>query len=219
MRINFKRSAMSPTEFERLVENVRIDGRLTSAVLACQNKDGAVEILSGHHRALAAIEAGLAQIDAIVITTPLSEERKAAIQLSHNAVTGKDNPSVLADLYRSLGLDAKMFSGLTDDVLDYDKLSISGFAAAVEYEELRVAFLPEDRASFELALKRVGKAKAIVATHFARFADFDAIFDAVVAVKEQKGVINSALGLLVMAELALERLAQLETDSAEEFVE
>jgi ParB-like chromosome segregation protein Spo0J len=104
---------MSPTEFGRLVENVKTDGRLTSAVLACVTQTGEVEILSGHHRCLAAIEAGLTEIDVLVITTPLSEERKAAIQLSHNAVTGQDNPSALADLYRNLGLDAKMFSGLT----------------------------------------------------------------------------------------------------------
>jgi hypothetical protein len=73
-----------------------------------------------------------------------------------------------------------------------------------------VAFLPEDRASFEVALKRIVKSKAVVNTHFARLSDFDAIFDAILGVKERKGVVNSALAPLVMAELALERLAQLD---------
>lgn len=204
---------MSPDEFARLVKNVKTDGRLTSLPLACANDDGSVEILSGHHRTLAAIEAGLEEIDVIVITTPLTEERKAAIQLSHNAVTGQDNPTVLADMYRQLGLDAKMFSGLTDAVLDLDKLTIGGFNAAVLYEELRVAFLPDDRQQFEAAVKKIKSAKTIFSTHVARYEDFDAIFDVLIAIKAERGVMNSALALLVMAELALERLAQIEAEN------
>jgi hypothetical protein len=201
---------MSPEEYARIVENVRTDGRLTSAVLACQNKDGSVEILSGHHRTLAAIDVGLTEVDVIVITTPLSEERKTAIQLSHNSVVGKDNPTTLAELYGSLGLDARMFSGLTDDVLDYDKISIAGFTAGVQYEELLVAFLPEDRQAFEAALQRIKKSGRLASTHLARYADFDALFDAVVATKNKRNVLNSAQALVVLAELAIERLNQLE---------
>ena len=100
-------------------------------------------------------------------------------------------------------------------MLDFDKMTIGGFTAGVEYEELRVAFLPEDKAAFELALKRVMKAKGpAVATHLARYADFDAIFDAIVAVKDQRSVLNSAMALRVMAELALERLSQIDADEA-----
>ena len=195
---------MSPAEYKRLCDNVRIDGRLTSAVLACQEGD-TIEILSGHHRRLAAIDVGLPEIEVIVITTPLSDERKTAIQLSHNAVIGKDNPSVLAQLYKEIGLDAKMFSGLTDDVLELDKLTLSGFQAGVQYEELRIAFLPEDKQAFEVALKRV-RASDKAATHLARYADFEKIFDAIIKIKDKRNVQNSAVALTVMAELACERL-------------
>src|SRR5258708_4381125 len=47
---------MDPGEFDRLVKNVRTDGKLTSAPLACQLEDGSIELLSGHHRTLAAIQ-------------------------------------------------------------------------------------------------------------------------------------------------------------------
>jgi hypothetical protein len=201
---------MSPEEYGRLKQNIATDGCLTSAILVCQNADGSLEILSGHHRCSAAIDAGIFDADVIVITTPIDEERKTAIQLAHNAVAGKDNPTVLAEMYQRLGLDAKMFSGLTDEVLSYDKISIAGLNAGLQYEQLLVAFLPEDRQAFELALRRVRKSNSIVATHFARFQDFDAVFDAVVAVKEKREVINSALALRVLAELAMERLQQLE---------
>src|SRR5215472_18033197 len=72
---------MEPEQFKRLVENVKVDGALTEIVLCCQNEDGSLEILSGHHRQEAAIAAGQATIWAMVITTPLDEERKYAIQL------------------------------------------------------------------------------------------------------------------------------------------
>lgn len=205
---------MAPPEFKRLVENVKTDGKLTSAVLACQNEDGSLELLSGHHRTAAAIAAEFATIEAIVITTPLNEERKVALQLSHNAVAGQDNPSLLAELYASLSLDAKIFSGLTDEVLDLDKLNLGSLAATtVQYEELRFAFLPEDRERFEEALKTIKESKTIKATHAVRLADFDQVFEAIIAVKDKRAVVNSALAVLVMAELALERLAENEASS------
>src|SRR4051794_35350405 len=71
---------MTPEQFKRLVTNVKIDGALTEIVLCCQDPDGSVEILSGHHRQEAAIAAGMDLIWAMVILTPLDEERKAAIQ-------------------------------------------------------------------------------------------------------------------------------------------
>jgi hypothetical protein len=200
---------MSPEEYGRLKQNIATDGCLTSAVLVCQDA-GVLEILSGHHRRDAAIDVGIFEGEVIVILTPLDEERKTAIQLAHNAVTGKDNPAVLAEMYSRLGLDAKMFSGLTDDILSLDKISIAGLNAGLQYEQLLVAFLPEDRQAFELALRRVRKSNSIVSTHFARFEDFDAVFNAVVAVKEKRQVVNSALSLRVLAELAMERLDQLE---------
>lgn len=201
---------MGPQQFARLVENIRTDGRLTSHILACQNGDGSIEILSGHHRVLAAIEVGITEIEAIVITTPLIEQRKVAIQLSHNAIAGKDDASLLRELYKELGLDAKMFSGLTDEVLDFNKMSITYMAPGVKYEELRFAFLPDDKVSFEQVLKRVKLEKDKVSTHVASYADFDKLFDTIIRVKETKNVANSAMALAILAELANERLDQLD---------
>ncbi|PXW61632.1 ParB-like nuclease family protein [Chelatococcus asaccharovorans] len=207
---------MDPGEFKRLVDNVSTDGALTSAVLACQNSDGSLEILSGHHRTEAAVAAGVEEIDVIVITTPLDEDRKAALQLSHNAITGKDNPSILQDMYRSLSLDAKMFSGLTDDILDgVDRIDLTALSSQnPTYEEIRLSFLPDDAQTLEANIDRLkAGAQKVRATHVARLADFDALFDAIVRVKVERGIVNSALAFLVMSELALERLDQLGEDA------
>lgn len=206
---------MAPAMFKRLVENVKIDGRLTTTVLVCQNKDGSLEILSGHHRTAAAIEAGLPLVDALVITTPLTEKRKVAIQLSHNSINGEDDQSLLAQLYASLDIDAKKFSGLDDSVLSGDKgpgaTALGG--ANIKYDELLFSFLPEDRVRFEGELEALAKRAKRFRIHAAPQSRFDDFFDAIVRTKSQLNIVNSGIALSVMARLAGERLDQLETEA------
>ena len=211
---------MDPIEFKRLVDNVRLDGKLTSMPLVYQHDDASLELLSGHHRTMAAIEAGLEVIFVEVILTRCDEARLTAIQLSHNAIAGKDNPGLLAELYASLDLDAKKFSGLTDNVLqDLVKLDISALASTtIKYQELILSFLPEDLTLFRNELERfTEKAKKKQPERWvARLADFDRVFDAVVKTKHETGIVNAALAILAMAELATERLEQIEAARAED---
>lgn len=206
---------MPPAMFKRLVENVKIDGRLTTTVLCCQDKDGSLEILSGHHRTAAAIEAGLPLVDTLVITTPLSEKRKVAIQLSHNSINGEDDQSLLAQLYASLDIDSKKFSGLDDSVLSGDKgpgaAALGG--ANIKYDELLFSFLPEDRVQFEVELEALAKRAKRFRIHAAPQSGFDGFFDAIVRTKQQLNIVNSGIALSVMARLAGERLDQLEAEA------
>lgn len=208
---------MPPTMFKRLVENVRIDGRLTSVVLACQAKDGTLELLSGHHRTAAAVEVGLPLIDVMVITTPLTEKRKVAIQLSHNSINGDDDASLLADLYSALDIDAKKFSGLDDSILDIGKGPNAGAlgGANIKYDELLFSFLPEDRKQFEIELEAVAKRAKKLRVHLAPHAVFDEFFDAIIRTKHQLNIVNSGIALSVMARLAAERLDEMEAEEAD----
>jgi hypothetical protein len=206
---------MAPAMFKRLVENVRIDGKLTTTVLVCENAGGVLEILSGHHRTAAAVEAGLQLVDALVITTPLSEARKVAIQLSHNSINGKDDGSLLAELYSALDIGAKKFSGLDDSVLDVGKgITASALGGAnIKYEELLFAFLPEDRKTFEIELEALAKRAKKLRVHAASHSVFDDFFDAVVRTKHQLNIVNSGIALATLATLAGERLDQIEAEA------
>jgi len=202
---------MEPVQFQRLVENVKIDGKLTSTVLCFLREDGAYELLSGHHRTEAAIEAGLTEIDVELILTPLSETRKRAIQLSHNAISGRDDPARLGQLWEGMELEAKKYSGLTDDDIgSFSDLKLDGLAAAgIRYEEVLLMFLPEDKGVLEDALKTLGeKGRKSLGVYAARVADFDLFFQSIVHTKHKLRITNSSIALLVMCELALERLAQ-----------
>lgn len=203
---------MNKHQFEQLVENIKIDGRLTGAVTCYQvNPDDPIEILSGHHRVEAAIEAGVAEIDAIVITTYLDPERKTAIQLSHNAITGQDDLAILGEMYLGLDLAAKKFSGLDDDAISsFDKVDLSGISAgSIKYQAVTFHFLPEDTAQVEAHLDNIAKAKS-VRHHAAHIETFDTFFETIVRTKRVMNVQNSATAMAVLVKLATERLNQIE---------
>lgn len=208
---------MTAQEMQRLVNNVRADGALTSVVLCCEEPDGTLEILSGHHRTKAATIVGLPSVTAMVITSPLTEQQKVAIQLSHNAVVGKDDKTTLAELYGALDLTWKLYSGLTDDdVIGFKALDLAGIGAgSINYEETTILFLPEDRATVLAALKRFEKERPRKSALLAPLEAYSAFFDAIVATKEHFNVGNAAVAMTVMAELALERLAQIEAEKGE----
>jgi hypothetical protein len=207
-----------PPAMAQLIENIRQDGCLTSTVLTCVHGDG-LEILSGHHRVEASIAAEIETIDVLVITSPLSAKRKIAIQLSHNAVVGEDDPAVLADLYASLGLTDRKYSGLDDDAMAaLADVDLSGLGVgAPRYFDMVIEFLPEEAEQFDRLLKRIeraAKAKRPPVRHVAHYQDFDALFDSLIRVKEHSDIHNSAIAMRMMAELAVERLKQIEAEDA-----
>jgi hypothetical protein len=199
--------------FSRLVANIKKDGCLTSFPLVNRQDDKLV-VASGNHRVLAAIKAGIEEHDVIEITTPLAREQFVALQLSHNAIAGQDDPNILRSLYDELDFGWKEYSGLTDDAFDINDLDTSVLRVEQPfYEELHVSFLPGDAAIFGDWLDRIGKSKA--ATRIVGlYDDFGLFFDELIAVKQATGVRNTAVALRLMAELAGKTLAADEARAA-----
>lgn len=203
---------MTAAQYERLVNNVKRDGCLTSLPLVYRDGDAFI-VLSGNHRTKAAADAGLKTIDVLEICTPLTPEERTAIQLSHNAITGQDELNTLQDLYRSLGLEERLYSGLDDSVLDMDPLKLPTLGSlSPEYVQVLLFFLPEDAAIVSEVLDRIAKQPKPL-YHFADLATWDEFFNSVVATKEGANVLNSAAALRAMARLAAERLDQLAAES------
>jgi hypothetical protein len=202
-------------KYNALVANLRRDRVLTSTPLIYRDI-----ILSGNHRVRAALEAGITLGTCQEILTELTEERQVAIQLSHNAINGEDDPSGLKELYEALPLDEKLYSGLTDDIFKDEPVDIASLGAITpQYEEVTLLFLPEERDAFIELVKRVEKAKAKTTTLVAELSTFNELFDAIVGVKQRLNVHNTAMALKLVAKLAVERLQQLETDGATDQVQ
>jgi len=203
--------------FKQLCENIRTDGGLTSTPLVYREEDGGLELLSGHHRTEAAIECGFFEGEVIVILTRLTEERKKAIQISHNSLTGKDDPSLLARMWEDMDLDSKRYSGLSEkDFEGFGKLKLDAIGAiAPKFEESLFLFLPEDAEIVHQALERFGKGKSRLKLYAARIEDWDRFFDTIVRTKTEMKVFNSGMALLTMCQLATERLDQIAAENAE----
>ncbi|WP_213322352.1 ParB N-terminal domain-containing protein [Klebsiella aerogenes] len=203
---------MDPDEFERLVRNIKKDGVLTSFPVVYRGT-----VLSGNHRTQAAIKAGLVESHVIEIVSELTADEQLAIQLSHNAIKGKDDSNILRELYESINsLDLKLYSGLTDDAFKISDVEVQTLSfVQPTYEDMVIAFLPEEKALFVEALEKIGKKakdRLIVA---GRASDFDLIFDAVIKTKSELNIINTAEALKTIAELALQKLEELPDESAD----
>ena len=215
---------MTAAQQQRLTENIKADGVLTSLPLVwlMQVEDGTptatppvYEIVSGNHRVISAKEAGLLEIDVIVIVNWISPARRVQIQLAHNAVGGQDDLSILEQLYEGLDLAGKQYSGLTDDAFaSLRDISMSGFSVdGPEYQEVYLTFLPEDATQFENMVTRAAKASKAI-HHAAHIETFASLFDSIVRVKESQNIQNNAVAISTLAELAMERLDQIEAEAA-----
>lgn len=148
-------------QYSRLVENVKKDGRLTSVPFACRNDDGTYLILSGNHRVMAAIDAGLKDIDVMTTDDSLSEAQRVAIQLSHNSIAGQDDPAVLTQLFEKLEeVDWKLYSGLDDKNLELlmKVVPIPIVETPLEYRTVGLVFLPS---GLDEAKKSLEEAKTL----------------------------------------------------------
>ena len=200
--------------FAQLVANIKRDGCLTSFPLVNRQGDD-LTVASGSHRVAAAMKAGLVEHDVIEITSPLTREQFVALQLSHNAIVGEDDPNVLRALYDELGFEWKEYSGLTDDAFKVEDLDMSVLRVEQPfYEELFVSFLPADAAIFNDWLDKIGKSNSAAARLVGLYADFGRFFEALLAVKHATGIHNTAVALRLMAELAGEALAAKEVAEA-----
>jgi hypothetical protein len=151
-------------QYGRLVENVKRDGKLTSVPFACRNDDGSYLVLSGNHRVMAAIDAGLESIEVMTTDDPLSETQRVAIQLSHNSIAGQDDPAVLTQLFEKLeDVDWRLYSGLDDKTLDLlmKVEPIAPIDAPLEYKSVNLIFLPS---SLDEAKKSLDEAKSMSKT-------------------------------------------------------
>lgn len=203
---------MRNSTFKQLTDNLEVDKTLTSVPLVYRDI-----VYSGNHRVKAAIAAGIEEAPVLELVGHVSEERLRALQLSHNELTGEDDPGILARIYEKLGFNWKKYSGLTDErVHKLRELSLKNFAVGnPKYQELILLFLPEQLEVFQAALDTIEhKIKKKVPVWLASMSAFDAVFDAVVKVKKLKGVANSAIAIRALADLALERLAELAEQEA-----
>ena len=208
--------------FRQLTANIRADGRLSSMPLCWETPAGDLEVLSGNHRVQAAVEAGLARILVLVLHGDLSKARRIAIQLSHNALVGTDDPTLLAELWAEIDdIEAKLYAGLSsDEVSRLEKIDLVGFTTPQVYTRtISLAFVDTELARFDAVLEQLESLPGETA-HMVPLEQFERFFKALEGVKTAFEIRNTSLAILRMCELCEAALAAMpperEADGAPE---
>jgi rRNA maturation endonuclease Nob1 len=147
---------MRHEQFQRLVANLKRDGVLTSVPLV----DTELNLLSGHHRVKAALEAGIVEADVMVAWRadgePLTRKQIVGLQLSHNSIAGEDDPATLKELYQELtDVESRSYSGLDDKTLKLlSQVDVGSLSEPnLDYTTVQIVFLPDELTAAEAALK------------------------------------------------------------------
>lgn len=191
---------MRHEQFANLVANIKRDGALTQIPFVWKNpSDGRRTVLSGNHRVQAAVEAGLQEITWLECDEELSAEKRLAIQLSHNAIVGEDDASVLARLYQQIDdLELKAYSGLDDRTLELlSDASVAGMKEpALQYQTLSLTFLPGDGDKvFEAFKEAKHLSKTATEAWVVRYEDHFRLLQAIEEASSSYDVLNMASAL------------------------
>jgi len=138
---------MPKRTFDQLVNNITHDKNLSSVPFCWRDEAGRLICLSGHHRVEAARVAGVKLVMALYTDAALSKPERVAIQLSHNALVGFENPTILTELWREIGaVELKVYSGLDDDLLrTLQPVPITRLNEdQLRYREVIILFLPHE---------------------------------------------------------------------------
>lgn len=148
---------MKPEDYQKLVANIKKDGQLTSVPFCFHNENNQIEVLSGNHRVMASIDAGLEEIEVMLCKDKLSKDQALAIQLSHNSISGQDDEELLRKLYGELeSLEFKEYSGLTDEFINFCKEVEKDFKVPnLSYQALNLLFLPEETKEIKEVLESI----------------------------------------------------------------
>ncbi|GAA3721406.1 hypothetical protein GCM10022224_103730 [Nonomuraea antimicrobica] len=204
---------MRKEEYDRLVANVRRDGCLTSVPLIYSGgeyDEGHELILSGNHRCDAAVDAGLDEIDCMLIEEHLSPQQLVALQLSHNSIAGEDDPATLKHLYDQLDdVDWRAYSGLDDEQLGLlAEVQPEGLSEAnLDFATVSLIFLPPEleaaREAFDAS--RFGQDESWLSAR----ADYEQTLDTLASTHAAHKVGNVATALHIILTLAERHLDDL----------
>lgn len=202
---------MKSETFKNLVENIRQDGNLSSVPFCYRDGKGVFHVLSGNHRVQAAIQA---EIDNVLIfyRSDLTGDKQTAIQLSHNAIEGEDDLSILKELWESIeDLDLKIYAGLDSDLIEsLDKIQFQGFSEQrIDYKSVSFLFLPEEIEKAQEVFDKIhvlfGKEDLYIFS-LKKWAKF---FELISEIKATCNIKNSAAAFIYLLDLAETKIQEM----------
>lgn len=140
---------MGKLEYDQLVSNIRKDGELSSTPFLSLN-DGVYTVISGNHRVKASIDAGLTSIHCMV-GEGLSQDEIRAIQLSHNSISGKDDLTILKDLFEEIqSAEMQQYAFIDNSVFqELENMDVVIVQPTNEFISIGIMFFDAEFSKFE----------------------------------------------------------------------
>lgn len=205
-----------PEVFNRLRDTMKRDSRLESMPFVARSEDG-VQIISGHHRVRAARMAGLENIYVMADTRDLSRSAVIAKQLSHNALQGQDDTSVLAQLFQEMDdIEDRLESGVDPRVLELlnmQPVSIEPVGVDFTTKIVSFAFLPSKFDDFEALIQRLNNDTDMLGV--LDIDTFEKFRDAVDRVGKIEDIRSVGSIMSKMVDITTEALDQMERENGE----
>ena len=196
---------MSQEMFENLVNNIKRDGGLSSLPLCYRETLGRLIVLSGNHRVQAAVHAGLTEILILVIDKDLTREEQVAVQLSHNAIEGRDDPVILKELWDEIGqIELKMYAGLDSEVIkELEKMQFASIVEArPDFKQIALLFFPEEVGEIRELIGEIDVVCSGEENYLLSRAHYEEVFRLIVDVKDQYNIVNNPTAFMKIIELA-----------------
>ena len=139
-------------------------------------------------------------------------DQRRAIQLSHNEISGEDDPATLKLLYNSIqDVGMRLYSALDDKKLELlDDVKPGSLAEAnLQFQTVKMVFLPHELEAIEEAWKSVEELLGgVQVTWLADMESYDATLDAIEAASRAHGIKNTATALMVVLEVFTRHLGR-----------
>lgn len=195
---------MSNDMYRNLVSNIQADGELSQIPFCVRTEDGKFKVLSGNHRCKAAVDAGLKEIPIMYTDEDFSEEKQIAVQLSHNAISGKDDMVLLKELYEEIAdLELKFYSGLDDKTLKI--LEDINFRSLREelpsYKMLTFLFLETEIERIEEVIAQIVRDMPSNDVLAAKMESYQKMLDALSKTKVAWNVHNGATAIMLILDI------------------
>lgn len=206
--------------FRQLRDNIAADKRLSSVPLCYLHEDGRLEVLSGNHRVKASIEAALPLILVLVITEELEKSKRIAIQLSHNALVGEDDQSILANLWAQIeSVQDKLYSGLdSEEIKELGNVELVNFSTPqVPAHMITFMFTDGERDHLSEILDLLADAaKKSSAVYVCPAEQYEAFTKLITDVKNAEKIRDSSLAMTRLLEIAADYLEKQAVEASKE---
>ena len=203
---------MSKDQLSRLADNIRQDGFLSQLPFGIRQNDGKYLILSGNHRIKAAIKAKQRRVLILFgLDAEFDKNRRLAMQLSHNAIVGEDDPLILRDIFSDIDdLLSKEYTGLIDEMLQtIEPLELVGLSQPeIPLHELRFVFCHADREYIQQVLDQLEQWKPNKQQDAVVIGDFDRFIDMITLVKKHINIQDRSIAFLHLCKICEDYMSQ-----------